>query len=113
MKMIENVFLQHNKQLEKCPFTEGLYSKFIWDGFRGILAFKSEEPVRIKVTLLIKAEYRRKIKFEHTEQYEDSIFMKPHSSKTVSFVKFTDNEVGNFYEQSISYLKQDMLKQGL
>lgn len=61
--MVEDVFLQKNSELNKCMFTERVYSKFIWDGFRGILAFKSDEPVRIKITLLIKTEYRRKIKF--------------------------------------------------
>lgn len=62
-RMIETVFLQHNKELEKCQFVDRVYSKFIWDGFRGILAFKNEETVRIKITVLIKTEYRRKIKF--------------------------------------------------
>jgi len=35
----------------------------VWDGFRGILAFKNEEAGKAKVVVLIKEEYRRKIKF--------------------------------------------------
>ena len=44
-------------------FTERVYSKFVWDGFRGILAFKNEEESKVKITILIKEEYRKKIKF--------------------------------------------------
>ena len=61
--MAETIFLNNQNNLEKLMNTERVFSKFIWDGFRGILAFKSEEPARVKITVLIKEEYRRKIKF--------------------------------------------------
>jgi len=31
--------------------------------------------------------------------------MKPYSKKIISFVKFIDADVGNFYTQNISYVK--------
>lgn len=39
--------------------------------------------------------------------------MKPMAKKIISFVKFIETDVGNFYEQTISYLKQDMIQQGM
>jgi hypothetical protein len=110
--MAENIFFTKKQELEKCPHTERVYSKFLWDGFRGILAYKNEEQVRIKIIVLIKEEYRRKIKFEHSEQFEEIIFLKPGSKKMISFVKFIATDVGNFYSQNISFLKQDVQQQG-
>jgi len=52
-RMAESIFLQNYKELEKCIHADKVFNRFIWDGFRGILAFKNEEKVRIKVTILI------------------------------------------------------------
>ena len=62
-RMAEHIFLQNNKSLEKCLNFDRVYTKFIWDGFRGILAFKNEDTSRVKISILIKEEYRKKIKF--------------------------------------------------
>ena len=104
-KMAETIFLNSQNNMEKLMNTDRVFSKFIWDGFRGILVFISDEPAKVKITVLIKEEYRRKIKFEHSDQYEEIVFLKPGSKKIVSFVKFISNDVGNFY--SIAIHKQE------
>ena len=41
------------------------------------------------------------------------MFLKPESKKMISFVKFIVTDVGNFYTLNISYLKQDVMMQGM
>ena len=53
-KMVEDIFLQYHQELSKCTATHRVYSRFIWDGFRGIMAVKNEEKARLKLKLLIK-----------------------------------------------------------
>jgi hypothetical protein len=66
--MVLNTFNQRavrsNKPLEEFAECYNVRSKFIWDGFRGILCLIcSNKVIRSTVRIEILPEYRRKIKF--------------------------------------------------
>jgi hypothetical protein len=62
-RMVEHTFMKKYGELQKIKEGYHALSRFLKDGFRGILCVKNEEDRPMKVKVTIRMEYSNQIRF--------------------------------------------------